>query len=207
MRLSFVSALLPLAGVIAGLRSPWWTWPWSPLPWLCFLPRLRSSTLAQSIQGISPSVLGVSVPTQMAAQAPCISNTLLDHFTASDITLCGQSCNVCFTCSEQKEGSDREPQGLQPPVVFWSLEISYFFDDNFPKKGYNCFPAIMAIHVELSTIVFFHLGHRVWGAFGFVQDRNPSFTAGHKTVAMLLIYCVPSWTLLSSRKMNCPAAI
>lgn len=66
-------------------------------PMALFLPQLRSSTLAQSIQGISPSNLGVSVSTQMATQAPCMSNTLLDHVTGSDITL----HNVCFTCSEQ----------------------------------------------------------------------------------------------------------
>lgn len=99
-------------------------------PVALFLPRLRSATLAQSIQGISPSVLGVSVPTQMAAQAPCISSTLLDHVTASDIKLRGEALMSFFTDSEQKKGSDREPQGLQPPVVFLSnfrsLEISYF---------------------------------------------------------------------------------
>lgn len=36
MKLSSVSELLPLARVIAGLCSPWWTWPRSLLPWLCF---------------------------------------------------------------------------------------------------------------------------------------------------------------------------
>lgn len=102
-------------------------------PVALFLPGLRSSTLAQSIQGISPSVLGVSVLAQMATQAPPPPLPFQHpagprHWQRHHAP--PRSCHVCFTCSEQEEGSEREPQGLQPPAVFLnhfpSLEISHF---------------------------------------------------------------------------------
>lgn len=112
-------------------------------PVALFLPGLRSSTLAQSIQGISPSVLGVSVPAQMATQAPLPVQRPAGPRHWQWHHAPPRSCNVCFTCSEQKEGSERGPQGLQPPAVFLnhfpSLEISYFWKIISPKKGRNCF--------------------------------------------------------------------
>lgn len=85
-----------------------------------FLPRPGSSNLAQRIQGISPSVLGVSVPTQMATQAPCISNTLLDHITGSDITVCsGAGMMVSRVLSKRKEVTEN--------LRFCSLQL-YFYD-------------------------------------------------------------------------------
>lgn len=105
-------------------------------PVVLFLPRLRFSTLAQSIQGISPSALGVSVTTQMATQAPCISNTPLT--TSLTVTSCSTAelKFLCFTCSHQKEGKNRKLEDLQPTAVFLSnFVISrkvVYLKDNYP---------------------------------------------------------------------------
>lgn len=96
-------------------------------PVALFLPRLRSSTLAQSIQRISPSVLGVSVPTQMATEAPCISNTVLGHVTGSDVTLCGGAVmSVSHVLSKRKEVIETRRVCSLFLNHFPLLEILYF---------------------------------------------------------------------------------
>lgn len=71
-----------------------------PSPVALFLPRLRSPTLARSVQGISPSVLGVPLySTQMAIQAPRMSNTMLGlslAVTSLAVTSC--STRRAFIC-------------------------------------------------------------------------------------------------------------
>lgn len=204
MRLSVVLELLPLAGVIAGLRSPWQTWPCSSLPWLCFFLDWRPPPWFRAFREYLLLFWVCLSLHRWQPKPPAFPPPCLDHVTGSDITLRGRAV-MSVSHVRQKQGSNGEPQATAYSCILQSLSIIGNFIYSILKIISSPQKRTIALHGV--CILCFHLGLLRWGAFGFVQDRNPSFTAGHEKVAMLLIYFVPSWTLLSNRKMNCPAAI
>lgn len=183
-------------------------------PVVLFLPRLRFSTLAQSIQGISPSVLGVSVTTQMATQAPCISNTPLT--TSLTVTSCSTAeFNVFSVLIKRKEIIENWRiciLQLYSLVILSSAERLYFWKIITPPKKnlrdslqqwrvwlsyLQSYFSIYASLFECKPIVYMCLLSCSRKKFKFNQ------LAMRRLLVLDLFLCLVE--LFFYRKMNCPA--